>query len=84
VLDYLIGMCGGLGSLTKCNVVRNYIRSSRCDIVVLQETKLNDLTLSYILYPHTSKSNRVILPYCLEKMLLPLMGHHAHVLCAAH
>ncbi|XP_078175173.1 uncharacterized protein LOC144568675 [Carex rostrata] len=39
--------CRGLGDLDKCLVVRNVIRSSRCDVVCLQETKLNNLDCSY-------------------------------------
>lgn len=40
--------CRGLGILDKCNVVRETIRSSRCDICMLQETKLNEFSLSYV------------------------------------
>ncbi|XP_078165576.1 uncharacterized protein LOC144560285 [Carex rostrata] len=36
-------MLGGLGDLEKCDVVRNTIRSSRCDVCCLQETKWNSL-----------------------------------------
>lgn len=34
--------------LDKCNVVREVIRSSRCDVCLLQETKLNEISLSYV------------------------------------
>lgn len=37
----------GLGDLEKCNVVRNVLRTSRCDVVLLQETKLNEYDLKY-------------------------------------
>lgn len=40
--------CRGLGSLEKCLVVRNVIKSSRCDIICLQETKLDSLELSHV------------------------------------
>lgn len=39
----------GLGALDKCNVVRDVIRTSRCDVCLLQETKLNEVTLNYVL-----------------------------------
>lgn len=39
----------GLGDDEKCNVVRNVIKNSRCDVCVLQETKCNKFVLSYIL-----------------------------------
>lgn len=38
----------GLGLLDKCNIVRETIRCSRCDICMLQETKLNEISLSYV------------------------------------
>lgn len=37
----------GLGDEKKCNVVRNVIRSSRCDVCCLQETKWNDFDVLY-------------------------------------
>lgn len=37
----------GLGHQDKCGVVRDLIRSSRCDVCCLQETKLNALNLAY-------------------------------------
>lgn len=40
--------CKGLGSLEKCSVVRNVIRSSRCDVVCMQETKWNKMNLIYV------------------------------------
>lgn len=39
--------CRGLGCLEKCRVVRNVIRSSRCDVVALQETKWGDFDYWY-------------------------------------
>lgn len=39
----------GLGSLEKCLVVRNVIKSRRCDVVCLQETKWNSYNLHYFL-----------------------------------
>lgn len=39
----------GLGLKEKCNVVRQTLRTSRCDICMLQETKLNEITLDYLL-----------------------------------
>lgn len=39
----------GLGDDEKCLVVRNTIKSSRCEICVLQETKCNRLDFSYIM-----------------------------------
>lgn len=41
--------CRGLGILEKCNVVREIIRSSRCDVCMLQETKINEFSLNYML-----------------------------------
>lgn len=38
----------GLGDFEKSLVVRNVIRSSRCDIVCLQETKIADLACSHM------------------------------------
>lgn len=37
----------GLGRDGKCNVVKEIIRSSRCDICMLQETKINEFPLNY-------------------------------------
>lgn len=48
----------GLGCLKKCDVVRNVIRESRCDIVILQETKWNDSDLIYYLRTLPSFFNR--------------------------
>lgn len=39
--------CRGLGRLEKCDVVKNVIRQSRCDVCMLQETKLNEISLNY-------------------------------------
>lgn len=39
--------CRGLGLLDKCNVVREVIRSSRCDVCLLQETKLSEIPFNY-------------------------------------
>lgn len=39
----------GLGDEKKCNVVRNVIRSARCDVCCLQETKWNDFDVLYYL-----------------------------------
>lgn len=39
--------CRGLGSIEKSEVVRNVIRHSRCDVCLLQETKLNESNLNY-------------------------------------
>lgn len=39
----------GLGDESKCNVVRNVIKDSRCDLLCIQETKLNEKNLSYVL-----------------------------------
>lgn len=39
----------GLGLFDKCNVVRETIRASRCNFCMLQETKLNELCLSYVM-----------------------------------
>lgn len=47
-LSLLSWNCRGLGNLDKCLVVRNLIRSSRCDVVCLQETKWNKIDLVYI------------------------------------
>lgn len=38
----------GLGSKRKRDVVRNIIRSLRCDVVCIQETKLDNYDLSYV------------------------------------
>lgn len=38
----------GLGSDEKCNVVRNVIKNSRCDVVAFQETKCNRVDFAYI------------------------------------
>lgn len=38
----------GLGSLEKCLVIRNVIRSSRCDVVCLQEMKLSSLGFAHV------------------------------------
>lgn len=40
--------CRGLGSLEKCLVISNVIRSARCDIVCLQETKLSCLGFAHV------------------------------------
>jgi exonuclease III len=37
----------GLGSDDKCNGVRNLIRVARCDVVCVQESKLNEFNLAY-------------------------------------
>lgn len=37
-----------MGCLKKCGVVRDLIRSSRCDICCLQETKWNQIDFSYV------------------------------------
>lgn len=39
--------CRGLGNLKKCDVVRSVLRESRCDVCMLQETKLNEYNLNY-------------------------------------
>lgn len=41
--------CRGLGDEKKCGVVSDVIRTSRSDVVLLQETKLNEINLSYVL-----------------------------------
>lgn len=46
-LKVLSWNCRRLGLVDKCNVVCEVIRSSRCDVVLLQQTKLNELSLSY-------------------------------------
>lgn len=46
-LSLLSWNCRGLGSIEKCLIVRNVIKSSRCDIVCLQETKWNMYDLQY-------------------------------------
>ena len=38
----------GLGDVNKCNVVKNVIRRSRCDIVCIQETKWNKTEFVYL------------------------------------
>lgn len=38
----------GLGSASKCGVVRNVIRRSRCHIVCIQESKWNTYDLAYV------------------------------------
>lgn len=38
----------GLGDDSKCNVVRNTIREARCDVIGLQETKINERDLNYV------------------------------------
>lgn len=38
--------CRGLGNLNKCDVVRSVLRQSRCDVCMLQETKLNEYNLN--------------------------------------
>lgn len=38
----------GLGNPDKCNVVKDVIRTSRCDVCLLQETKMNEVTLNYV------------------------------------
>lgn len=40
----------GLGGDEKCNVVRNVIKESRCDVVVFQETKCNRIDFSYVVH----------------------------------
>lgn len=40
--------CRGLGHVDKCNVVRDVIRSARCDVCLLQETKLNEVVYKYV------------------------------------
>lgn len=40
--------CRGLGNLEKCNVVCDVIRSARCDVCLLQETKLNEVVFKYV------------------------------------
>lgn len=40
--------CKGLGSLEKCLVVRNVIRSSRCDVVCMQDTKWSKMDFLYV------------------------------------
>lgn len=40
--------CRGLGDLKKCKVVSDVIRSSRCDICMLQETKINEMSFKYV------------------------------------
>lgn len=37
----------GLGCAQKCNVVRNPLVSSRCDVCLFQETKINESYLNY-------------------------------------
>jgi exonuclease III len=51
----------GLGDINKCKVVRDAIRSSRCDVVLYQETKWNKVELSYMcaLYPSYFDKNIV-------------------------
>lgn len=53
----------GLGSVRKVNVVRDVIRTSRCDVVCLQETKCNsyDLNLYMSLLPSFFEPNCVAL-----------------------
>lgn len=48
-LQILSWNCRGLGLIEKCNVVRETIRASRCDICLLQETKLNEISLTYVM-----------------------------------
>lgn len=38
----------GLGDVKNCDVVKNIIRRSRCDIVCLQDTKWNKFDFAYI------------------------------------
>lgn len=38
----------GLGSNEKCDIVRNVIKNSRCDVVAFQETKCNTVDFSYV------------------------------------
>lgn len=38
----------GLGSDEKCNVVRNIIKNSRCEVVLFQETKCNRIDFAYV------------------------------------
>lgn len=38
----------GLGLLDKCHVVRDVLRSSRCEICCLQETKINKMEFEYV------------------------------------
>lgn len=40
--------CRGLRCPQKCNVVRDVVRESRCDVCMFQETKLNECGLSYV------------------------------------
>lgn len=49
IIKLLSWNCRGLGCLDKCLVVRNVIRASRCDVVCIQETKWNEIELSYVL-----------------------------------
>lgn len=53
----------GLGCVKKINVVRDVIRTSRCDIVCFQETKWNKYDLSYYfrLLPSFFETNCVTL-----------------------
>lgn len=39
--------CRGLGNLEKCDVVRNALRQSRCDVCMIQETKWNDINFNF-------------------------------------
>lgn len=40
--------CRGLGDPEKCKVVCDVIRKSRCDVCMLQETKMNTMSFNYV------------------------------------
>jgi exonuclease III len=44
----------GMGDETKCRVIRETIRASRCDLIALRETKWNDVILPYVLQSFSS------------------------------
>ena len=58
--------CRGLGRLDKCDVVRNVIRQSRCDICMLQETKMNENNLNYV----------SVLPFFFERNCVVVHAHN--------
>lgn len=56
-IKFLSWNCRGLGLVEKCGVVSDMIRTSRCDVVLLQETKLNEVISNYVLRFLPSFSN---------------------------
>lgn len=75
----------GLSNLDKCTVVRNILRKSRCDVICLQETKLNEKNLDYfgVVLPSYFDRDFSVLDACGTKGGVSLLGADATLKCQA-